>query len=112
MSLRDHNYPLILCGHDHVCRSLLLADGRLVVNPGSVGLPAYWDDHPYSHVMESGTPHARYTVISLGTHGWTISDHAVPYDWSAAARTALKNGRPDWAEWLRTGRATESSVSF
>lgn len=30
---------------------------------------------------------------------------ALPYDWHAAARTALENGRPDWAEWIRTGRA-------
>ena len=36
--------PLILCGHTHISRTVSLGDGRLVVNPGSVGLPAYEDD--------------------------------------------------------------------
>lgn len=31
---------LILCGHTHIPRKLHLADGRLIVNPGSVGLQA------------------------------------------------------------------------
>src|SRR5262245_24930394 len=30
---------LILCGHTHIPRVVRLRDGRLVVNPGSVGLP-------------------------------------------------------------------------
>lgn len=37
---------MTLCGHSHTPRTLSLPDGRLVVNPGSVGLPAYIDDHP------------------------------------------------------------------
>lgn len=100
--------PLILCGHDHVPRTLRLPDGRLVVNPGSVGLPAYWDDMPHSHVMETGTPHARYAVIFRTKQGWMVTDRAVPYDWAAAAATARQNGRPDWAIWLETGRASEA----
>ena len=31
--------PLILCGHTHIPRVVRLRDGRLVVNPGSVGCP-------------------------------------------------------------------------
>jgi predicted phosphodiesterase len=95
---------LVLCGHDHVPRTML-ADVLLVVNPGSVGLPAYSDDHPHPHVMETGTPHARYAVITQTERGWAVADHAVPYDWQAAARVALANGRPDWARWLQTGWA-------
>jgi len=30
---------LILCGHTHIPRAVRLRDGRLVVNPGSVGCP-------------------------------------------------------------------------
>jgi len=95
---------LILCGHDHVPRTMLLPGGRTVVNPGSVGLPAYWDNLPHPHVMETGAPHARYSIISRSEFGWSINDRAVPYDWESAANAANRNGRPDWAEWLRSGR--------
>ena len=36
------NYRLTrLCGHTHTPRSVRLDDGRLIVNPGSVGMPAH-----------------------------------------------------------------------
>ena len=57
--------PLILCGHTHIARAVRLADGRLVVNPGSVGSPGYRDIHPYPHVIEAGTPDARYAILEL-----------------------------------------------
>jgi predicted phosphodiesterase len=95
---------LVFCGHDHV-PCTMMADDLLVVNPGSVGLPAYSDDHPHPHVMETGTPHARYAVITQTEQGWAVADHAVVYDWQAAARVARANGRPDWARWLQTGWA-------
>ena len=96
---------LILCGHTHMPRSVELPDGRLIVNPGSVGLPAYGDDHGYPHVMENGTPHARYAIVERGADGrWSAQFHAVEYDWEGAAQLALANGRPDWAVPLRTGR--------
>ena len=50
---------LTLCGHTHLPGQVRLADGRLIVNPGSAGLPAYTDDSPYPHSMQAGTPHAR-----------------------------------------------------
>jgi hypothetical protein len=55
--------------------------------------------------METGTPHARYSIVSRNEEGWRVENIAVPYDWEAAAAAAVENGRPDWAEWLRTGRA-------
>lgn len=97
--------PVILCGHDHVPRSVLLPCGRLVVDAGSVGLPAYDDDEPHPHVMETGSPHARYSIVSLSEDGWQVEDVSVPYFWSGAAEEAELNGRPDWARWLRSGRA-------
>jgi predicted phosphodiesterase len=96
---------LILCGHTHMPRSMQLPDGRLVVNPGSVGLQAYDDDHGHPHVMENGTPHARYAIVEQDADGtWSAQFHAVAYDWEKAALLALANGRPDWAVPLRTGR--------
>jgi predicted phosphodiesterase len=97
--------PIVLCGHDHVPGTALLPSGRLVVNPGSVGLPAYSDDLPHPHVMQTATPHARYSIVFENEKGWWVENVAVPYDWGTAAAVALANGRPDWATWLRSGRA-------
>ena len=98
--------PVVLCGHDHVARTMRLPNGMLVVDPGSLGVPAYRDELPYPHVMESGTPHARYSVVSWCGDGWQAEERAVEYEWDVAAEVALKNHRPDWARWLRTGRAS------
>jgi putative phosphoesterase len=100
----DTRAGLILCGHTHLPRSVQLPDGRLVVNPGSVGLQAYDDDHPRPHVVEAGTPHARYAVLERGPHGWSVTHVALAYDWETAARAAERHGRPDWAHALRHGR--------
>jgi putative phosphoesterase len=91
---------LILCGHSHVPRTVQ-AGKRVVINPGSVGLPAYTDDQPFPHKMETGSPHARYAIVD----GPEIEHVQLKYDWEAASRMALTNGREDWAYALRTGRA-------
>lgn len=95
---------VILCGHTHVPRAVRLEDGRLIVNPGSVGLPAYDDLHPYPHVIENETPHARYATISDEKGAWEVSFHLIAYDWERAAIDAEANNRKDWARALRTGR--------
>ncbi|MEE4453805.1 metallophosphoesterase family protein [Novosphingobium resinovorum] len=100
---------LVLCGHSHKQRAVRLEDGRLVVNPGSVGLPAYAEDHPWPHVIESGTSEARYALVERGADGepdaWQVQLCAVAYDWAAAARRAAEGGREDWARALATGYA-------
>ncbi|MET0374450.1 MAG: metallophosphoesterase family protein [Rhizorhabdus sp.] len=96
---------LILCGHTHIPRIHRRAGGGLIVNPGSVGLPAYDDDRPFPHVMEAGSPHARYAIAAQGADGrWSAKLIAVDYDWESAARLAGNRGRQDWAVALRTGR--------
>lgn len=97
--LAGQGAPLTLCGHTHVPRLLTLADGRRVLNPGSVGLQAYDDDHPRPYRVENGDPLARYAMID----GEAITLHAVAYDHQAAARKAAAEGRPDWAIPLATG---------
>jgi diadenosine tetraphosphatase ApaH/serine/threonine PP2A family protein phosphatase len=81
-----------------------MVGGILVVNPGSVGMPGYRDVLPVPHVMEAGTPHARYAIVEKLASGWAAELHAVPYDFEAAARQAEQHGRPDVAYCLRTGR--------
>ncbi|HEU4959526.1 MAG TPA: metallophosphoesterase family protein [Sphingomonas sp.] len=95
---------VILCGHTHVQRAVTRRDGRLIVNPGSVGLPAFDDDHPFRHVVEAGSPHARYAILSGGNGGWSAELVAIAYDWEQAARAAEANGRADWGRALRSGR--------
>ena len=95
---------LMLCGHTHLPRSVRLTDGRIVANPGSVGLPAYEDNLPSYHVVETGTPHARYLIAQRGELGWNVKLRAVAYDFEYSARKAEHADRPTWAHALRTGR--------
>jgi len=96
---------LVLCGHTHRAHLARLADGRLVMNPGSVGMPAYTWDQPVPHRMEAGSPHARWALVEERAEGWHIQHRMVPYDWARAADEAAHNGRPGWATWLATGFA-------
>jgi diadenosine tetraphosphatase ApaH/serine/threonine PP2A family protein phosphatase len=69
-----------------------LRDGRLIVNPGSVGLQ-----------MNHGSPDARYAIVERRDGKYYPSFHAVPYDHFAAARQAEANGFPQWRDALVTG---------
>ena len=102
--LANVSQMLVLCGHSHVPRMVWLPDGRLVVNPGSVGLQAYGDDHPVAHQVENGTPDASYAIAERSEQGWQVAHHRVPYDHVSMAQLAERNGRPEWAHALRTGR--------
>ncbi len=104
--LRGVEQPAIACGHSHLQRVVRLRDGTLVANPGSVGLPAYADDAPHPHVIGAGSPHARYALLERSSRGWRVEPVAVPYDWEAAAMVAERNGRADWARWIRSGVAS------
>ena len=100
---------LIVCGHTHIPRVVSVASptgGHLItiVNPGSVGLPAYEDGHPFKHYMQTGSPHARYAMAEQTASGWRIELRCVMYDFESMARLAESRQRPDWAVALRTGR--------
>lgn len=95
---------LLLCAHSHLVGMLLLEDGRMVLNPGSVGCPAYADSAPPPHVSESGSPFARYAVLEVEAGRMLGCEMiAVGYDHAAAAARAESLGRADWAHALRTG---------
>ncbi len=88
------DYPVLLCGHTHIPRAVRLRDGRLIVNPGSVGLQ-----------VNHGSPDARYATIELRNGKYYAAFHAVPYDHFGAARQAEANGFPQWRDALVTGWA-------
>jgi putative phosphoesterase len=94
---------VILCGHSHQPRTMRVA-GRLLVNPGSVGCPAYVDDKPVFHAMESGTPDASYAVIERRAEDWIVAHRHVPYETARMAALARRAGRPEWASGIVTGR--------
>jgi diadenosine tetraphosphatase ApaH/serine/threonine PP2A family protein phosphatase len=94
---------LILCGHTHLARAVQLSDGRRIVNPGSVGSPGYRDTHPFPHVIEAGTPDARYAILELAGGDWRVTFRQVPYDHGAMAALARQNGQPELASALATG---------
>lgn len=94
---------LLVGGHSHMPRLIDLGDGRLYLNPGSIGLQAYEDDLPHPHVMETGSPHARYAVVDRTAAGWRVALRLVAYDTTRAVARAAAAGRPDWAEALATG---------
>lgn len=103
--------PVLLCAHTHIPRLVTLSDGRLVLNPGSVGCPAYEDDQPVVHRVETGTPRASYAVIERDADGNTdVAFRLVSYDHGEAARLAEANGRADWAWALATGWMSRSGT--
>ncbi|MEO3690961.1 metallophosphoesterase family protein [Roseateles paludis] len=105
--LGDVRCPVIACGHSHLPRVVQLPGGGLIVNPGSVGLQAYDDDQPWPHVVETGSPAARYALIERGASGWRAELRHVDYDFEPMAQLTAQRGRPDWAVALRTGRMKE-----
>jgi predicted phosphodiesterase len=97
---------LLLCAHSHLPRVTYAAAGQLIVNPGSVGCPAYSDPTPPAHVSQAGSPHARYALLTQRAGRWKVDLIAVEYDWNAASTCAARNGRPEWARALKTGFIT------
>jgi predicted phosphodiesterase len=102
--LKGITAELILCGHSHIPRNIQLSNGQRIVNPGSVGLPAYCDAQPVKHSMENGSNDARYAIVEKAQQGWLVEHISVPYDFESAAKAAERNDRGDWAYALRHGR--------
>src|ERR1043166_4788130 len=96
---------LVLCGHSHQQHMVRVQDGPVILNPGSVGLPAYRDPTGVAHVSEVGSPHARYALVSRDNGAMTIELVALDYDHASAAKRAAANGSPGWAHALATGFA-------
>jgi len=95
--------PLIACGHSHIARSVRSPGGSLIVNPGSVGLPGFLAQTPYPHVVQSGSPDARYAIVERMDGNWSSSLIAVSYDHRSMAQLAQARGRVEWSRALGTG---------
>ncbi len=95
---------VVVCGHTHIPRTVKIGSGQVIVNPGSVGLPAYTDNEPVLHSMENYCPHASYAILEKTTEGWTIQQLKVSYPYLQAVRKAQEQQREDWAHFLSSGR--------
>ena len=102
--LKDVKESIVLCGHTHIPRSVKTSNSQLVVNPGSVGLPAYFDDEPVPHKMENFSNLASYCTIEYTSYNVKIEHIKVPYKHEHAIAAAKKRNRMDWAEALNSGR--------
>src|SRR5260370_11469206 len=103
----DVHHPMVLCRHSHIPRLVRLASGQIILNPGSVGLPAYSDDEPIPHSMETYSPHASYAILTRTAAGWDVAFQRIAYDFEKASQAAAARGRKDWAKGIGTGRGTE-----
>jgi len=86
-----------------VPRTIRTSAGQLIVNPGSVGLQAFDDIHPYPHVIEMGSPDARYAIVERLDGEWTSSHFSIPYDHAPMAALARSRQREDWESALLSG---------
>lgn len=95
---------LMLCAHSHVARRVDLPDGRVVVNPGSVGCPGYVDpDDAIPHRVQTGSPAACYAILERRDAGWDVTFRSIPYDAARMVARARALGREDWARVVGTG---------
>ena len=94
---------IVFCGHSHIPR-LVQTPNHTIINPGSIGCPAFDDDFPAYHKVENFTNHAQYCIADLSDHDFMVEQVSVRYDFNKAVNCAIKNSRPDWAQWLKTGR--------
>ncbi|WP_037940756.1 metallophosphoesterase family protein [Sulfurospirillum arcachonense] len=103
-SLKDIDKSVILCGHSHKPRLIKLSSGQIVINPGSVGLPAYNDDVPVKHTMQNYYPHASYAILEKSKFGWNVDFVKVAYDVKSAVESTKKRDRDDWVYYLKHGK--------
>lgn len=101
--LKGFRQRIFLCGHTHIPRYVHLPAGVVIINPGSVGLQAFFNPSPEAHCVENGSPDARYAILTLTGRNPHVDFLAVPYDYRSAADRARENRQPHCAEWLRTG---------
>jgi predicted phosphodiesterase len=88
-------------GHSHLERILTIGE-QVLINAGSVGLPAYSDENP-DHKMETYNNFAKYIIID----NESIEIMYIPYDYKASSKRAKENNRNDWSYYIENGRVLD-----
>ncbi len=103
-NLKEVSQKIILCGHSHIPR-FVQTPLRTIINPGSVGCPAFDDTNPRFHKMENFNNNAQYCMLELQNSNIKAEQISLPYNYEKAVQCAKENNRSDWALWLESGRA-------
>jgi diadenosine tetraphosphatase ApaH/serine/threonine PP2A family protein phosphatase len=83
---------VLVCGHTHLPYHRIMADGRHVINAGSVGKP------------KDGDPRAGYITLTADGRNLTVDFIRVEYDIETAARAIETSDMPnEYANMLRVG---------
>jgi predicted phosphodiesterase len=90
----------VVCGHTHM-PYVRLAHGRLVVNPGSVGMPY-------------GRPGAHWALLGPGGSRGAVQLRVTEYDAAAAVSEVVADSTypevADWADYFLHARATDAEA--
>jgi len=73
--------------------------GKVLINAGSVGCPAFFDDSP-EHKVETLNNYAKYVIID----NQNIEICYIAYDYKKASKRAKKNNRADWSSYIENGK--------
>jgi predicted phosphodiesterase len=116
-ALLPHRALIMACGHTHLQMFRRVRD-ILLVNAGSVGLPAESipsDPSPQAQTEEPLAPWAEYAIVDYERGNVAVELRRVPVDRDAVARSGYESGMPhvDWAYGLEArisgrNRATAS----
>jgi putative phosphoesterase len=118
--LADYQQPLMLGGHSHV-QLVRVVEGRLLVNPGSVGLP--FRGVPLGELQRM-SPWAEYALVRIDHGRASVELRRTRYDVERMLQQTIESGAPHavwWAEtWVRddqhgaplsSGRGAPRSIS-
>ena len=97
---------LMLCGHTHIPRRVDLHSGRVILNPGSVGCPAFGDAAPFPDTVQTDTGTACYAVVRKTSAGWATVFRHIPYDPRRMIEMVRAVDYPNWETRLATGWLT------
>jgi putative phosphoesterase len=78
-TLDEIDENVLICGHTHI-QWVQKHEGKLALNPGSVGLPI------------NGDPRAQYAILTQQGNHWRAQHRAVPYDIERIRAAFHENG--------------------
>jgi putative phosphoesterase len=94
----EQNAPVWVGGHTHV-QLARQHKGKLLLNPGSVGMPC---EFPMRGPNQRILRWAEYAILEIANGRFSASLHRLPIDFERMAQIARASGLPDVEFWLST----------
>jgi putative phosphoesterase len=92
-AVEDIDAEIVLVGHTHL-PAVLDVGGKLVVNPGSVGLPRDGDPRACYAVLEAGRPVLKRVAYDVSQTVQALREWGLPHDVASALETMYHGGEP------------------